>query len=132
MLIPDTPIRIAYLPIRLLVGCLSIAIQIERVPSEFIVGLKWMSDLIIGKEVQHKDKMRFCSSHCLSQFVSELPDLSYFILQFFNTHVLSYYQLEEQICNDIEDSILWHPCESEPHEIGEGKLIVNLINISYR
>lgn len=79
-----------------------------------------MSDLIVGKDIPNKDKMQFCSSHSLELFRDKLPSLDSFIQQFLEVHITPYFQREQRICQDEEDSIVWHPCENNPHYLDEG------------
>ena len=98
-------------------NCISIAIQIDHLPCEYVVGLKWMSDLIVGKEIQHQDKMEFCSSHCLSTLYEKIPDYQSFLQQFLEVHVTPFYQQEQALYKNKDDPVLWHPCEQNPHDL---------------
>lgn len=114
-----TPISVAYLPFQLLSGCIGIAIQMERIPCEIVVGLKWMSDLIVGKEIQNQSGMVFCSKNCLDCFRTRLPSLESFVQQFLEIRVNPCFQQEQTLYADSDNSILWHPCESNPHSLEE-------------
>lgn len=89
----------------------------ERIPCEFVVGLKWMSDLIVGKDIQNQNGMVFCSKNCLDCFKTKLPAFDSFVQQFLEIRVQPCFQQEQELYSDINDSILWHPCESNPHSV---------------
>lgn len=89
----------------------------ERIPCEFVVGLKWMSDLIVGKDIQNQNGMAFCSKNCLDCFKTKLPAFDSFVQQFLEIRVQPCFQQEQELYSDTNDSILWHPCESNPHSV---------------
>ena len=76
-----------------------------------------MSDLIVGKEIQHQDKMEFCSSHCLSTLYEKIPNYQSFLQQFLEYHVTPFYQQEQALYENTDDPVLLHPCEQNPHDL---------------
>ena len=76
-----------------------------------------MSDLIVGKEIQHQDKMEFCSSHCLSTLYEKIPNYQSFLQQFLEYHVTPFYQQEQALYETTDDPVLLHPCEQNPHDL---------------
>ena len=76
-----------------------------------------MSDLIVGKEIQHQDKMEFCSSHCLSTLYEKIPNYQSFLQQFLEYYVTPFYQQEQALYENTDDPVLLHPCEQNPHDL---------------
>ena len=116
------------LPVDFLCSCVSLSIQLQTLPFAMIIGLKWMTDTILGCESLHKDELApYCASNCLEQLREMCTPYSTFRLSscfavsvidgMLHGPVWREYQAYQSVCRASSSlqSFLFHKSEEEAH-----------------